>query len=264
MKPTVVITRPSGPYAGAQKLAQRLAQHGFEPFEFPVLSCERLPLADEARRLVQTTLETNGAWIAFLSPTAVHVFRDLIREEFPSSSSLEGISLASQGKGTAEAIQECFGRQPDFVPSVFIAEEFAREFAPKIRAGQRVLVPQSADGRDLLAPTLRLQGKDAHSFSLYALLPLPVDAERLKALQELSNESTFVVFMSPSAVRAAVEQAGATFINKRVVSVGPITSQAIRKAGLTLWREAREHSEDGVLSTLLSDPYGSRGSRCSP
>jgi uroporphyrinogen III methyltransferase/synthase len=253
IKPTVVITRPSGPYAGAQKLASRLALHGFEPFEFPVLSCEALPLSDDARAVVQTTIEGKGSWIAFLSPTAVHVFHDLIRRAFPSSASLEGLLLASQGKGTAEAIVECFGRKPDFVPSVFVAEEFAREFAPKIRSGQRVLVPQSADGRDLLGPALRVMGKDAHSFSLYALVPLSADADRIRALGDLPSETTIVVFMSPSAVRAAVQQAGATLANKRVLSIGPITSQAVRKAGLTLWREAREHSEDGVLLALLAN-----------
>ncbi len=252
IKPTVVITRPSGPYAGAQKLASRLAQHGFEPFEFPVLSCEALPLSEDARKLVQTTVEGTGAWVAFLSPTAVHVFHDLIRREFPQSVSLKGLLLASQGKGTAEAINECFGRKPDFVPSVFVAEEFAREFAPKIRAGQRVLVPQSADGRDLLGPSLRVVGKDAHSFSLYSLVPVSADAERIQALRDLSNETTVVIFMSPSAVRAAVQQAGETLAKKRVLSIGPITSQAVRKAGLTLWREAREHSEEGVLSALLA------------
>jgi uroporphyrinogen-III synthase len=56
--------------------------------------------------------------------------------------------------------------------------------------------------------------------------------------------------MSPSAVRAAVQQAGDALIGKRILSVGPITTQAIRKAGLSLWREAREHSEEGVLEAL--------------
>jgi uroporphyrinogen-III synthase len=96
-------------------------------------------------------------------------------------------------------------------------------------------------------------GKDAHSFSLYALVPLSADADRIRALGDLPSETTIVVFMSPSAVRAAVQQAGATLANKRVLSIGPITSQAVRKAGLTLWREAREHSEDGVLLALLAN-----------
>jgi uroporphyrinogen-III synthase len=38
--------------------------------------------------------------------------------------------------------------------------------------------------------------------------------------------------------------------------VGPITSQAVREAGLAVWREAQEHSEEGVLQALVSGAAG--------
>lgn len=249
---TVVITRPSGPYAGAEKLSRRIAERGLRPFEFPVLSCEAIALAVEDRALVAETLSTQGSWVAFLSPTAAHVFSDLIAREFPGSSQLPNTRIAAQGSGTAAAVRECFGRGADFMPAVFVAEEFAKEFAPRLRDDQRVLVPQSAEGRDLFAPTLRTLGKQARSFSLYGLRPRPVEVERFEALKGLSGETTVVVFMSPSAVRAAVQEAGDALVGKRILSVGPITSQAIRKAGLLLWREAREHSEEGVIEALSS------------
>jgi uroporphyrinogen-III synthase len=69
-------------------------------------------------------------------------------------------------------------------------------------------------------------------------------------LAELPNESTAVVFMSPSAVKAAMKAAGDVIRLKRIVSVGPITSKEIRAHGLSVWAEAREHSEDGVLEVL--------------
>lgn len=247
---TVVITRPSGPYAGAEKLSRKIAERGLAPFEFPVLACEAIPLSADAKTLVRETLAASGSWIAFLSPTAVHVFADLLAREFPSNAKLLDIRVAAQGSGTATAVRECFGRAADFIPAVFVAEEFAKEFATKLRSDQRVLVPQSAEGRDLFAPTLQSLGKQACSFSLYGLRPRPVESERYEALKSLSGESTVVIFMSPSAVRAAVQGAADALAGKRILSVGPITSQAIRKAGLSLWREAREHSEEGVIEAL--------------
>jgi uroporphyrinogen III methyltransferase/synthase len=249
---TVVITRPSGPYAGAEKLSRRIAERGLRPFEFPVLVCEAIALGAQDLAHVAEALATKGSWIAFLSPTAVHVFADLITREFPESATLPTAYIAAQGTGTAAAVRECCKRSADFIPSVFVAEEFAKELAPKIRAGQLVLVPQSAEGRDLFAPTLRTLGKQARSFSLYGLNARAVEVERCEALKAMSGEQTVVVFMSPSAVRAAVQAASDALVGKRILSVGPITTQAIRKAGLSLWREAREHSEDGVLEALSS------------
>ena len=251
MKKTVVITRPSGPYAGARKLADKLAQKGFTPLEFPVLACVPEELSQETRSAIVEILKSPGVWIAFLSPTAVYVFRDLMMRVLENSRSMADVRIAVQGKGTAEAVVECFNRKPDFVPSIFIAEEFAKEFAPRVKKGERVLIPQSSEGRDLLAPALQSAGKSAWSFSLYRLESVAVDPQRIKFLKELPGEVTVVVFMSPSAVRAAVEHANEILVGKRMLSVGPITSQAIRKAGLPIWREAREHSEDGVLAALI-------------
>jgi uroporphyrinogen-III synthase len=247
---TVVITRPSGPYAGSEKLSRKIAERGLKPFEFPVLACEALTLDSHDRAYVQEALATKGSWVAFLSPTAVYVFSDMIAREFPQEASLCNVHIAVQGTGTAAAVKECFKRSADFIPTVFVAEEFAKEFAPKLRPDQLVLVPQSAEGRDLFAPTLRTLGKQARSFSLYGLNARPVEVERYEALKGMAGENTVVVFMSPSAVRAAVQQAGDALIGKRILSVGPITTQAIRRAGLSLWREAREHSEEGVLDAL--------------
>lgn len=249
MRKTVVITRPEGPYAGAQKLARKLQARGFEPFELPILTCEPIEPPGESLRLIQTTIAHGTSWVAFLSPTAVYAFKAVMERHFPDVQLAKRVALAAQGTGTAQALQECFGKAPEFIPSVFVAEEFAREFAERI-GNEQVLVPQSADGRDVLVPSLVKLGKRAASFHLYCLRRKEVQPEIRRAFSALDNDTTFVVFMSPSAVQAAVEEVGADLKSKRVISVGPITSNALRKAGLSVWREAGEHSEDGVLAAL--------------
>lgn len=160
--------------------------------------------------------------------------------------------IAVQGTGTANALREVVGRSPDFMPTVFVAEEFAKEFAQVLKPGQRVWVPQSAEGRDLLAPTLAAQGFKAASFSLYRLENHQPAEQVLKEFHSLNDSETLVVFMSPSAVRASIKVVGTLLASKRLVSIGPITSRAIRDAGLKVWREATEHSEEGVLKVLSS------------
>jgi uroporphyrinogen-III synthase len=246
----VVITRPAGPYAGADKLARALREAGFEPFELPVLECRAVPLSQETRALLQELSGVEQVWLAFLSPSAVWVWSALASADPGIAKLTDKAHIAVQGSGTAAACRECFDRSAEFIPSVFVAEEFAKEFSLVVKQSQRVLVPQSADGRDLLAPMLRQRGVKAHSFSLYRLERSQPSMELMRQYEQLPDGDTTVIFMSPSAVRAAVELLGPSLATKRVISVGPITSQAVRESGLVVWQEAQEHSEAGVVRAL--------------
>lgn len=253
MPKTVVITRPSGPYESHARFADKVRAAGFEPFQLPVLACAPIPLTISVReQLLELAQAKTKIWLAFLSPTAIWAWKELMISEPLMQSVVERALLAVQGVGTADACRDCFGRAPDFVPSVFVAEEFASELGQILKVDQRVLVPQSEQGRDLIAPTLASKGYRATSFSLYKLEQTLAPQKLLDAYSSLSDVDTYVIFMSPSAVRATVELVGPTLKSKKLLSVGPLTSQAIRKSGFTVWREAIEHSEDGVLRELRS------------
>jgi uroporphyrinogen-III synthase len=216
-----------------------------------VLKCApREPSAETLARVAALAGRQGAVWLAFLSPTAVVVWNELGARYQVMRELVGRARLAAQGNGTAKACEECFQRPPDFIPSVFVAEEFAKEFGDVVSASEAVIVPQSAEGRDVLAPSLAARGIAAESFSLYGLEAVTPPAELISRLAELPSESTAVVFMSPSAVRAAMKAAGDAIRSKRIVSVGPITSKEIRAHGLLVWAEAREHSEDGVVEVL--------------
>jgi uroporphyrinogen-III synthase len=247
----VVVTRPVGPYAGGRKLASRLAESGCEVFELPLLRCVPVPLSEQdLQRLTDSFDKREDTWLAFLSPTAVWVWRELVGANALLEQLTAEVCVAVQGSGTAEALRECFDRKPDFIPSIFIAEEFAKELSARLKTGQQVLVLQSADGRDVFAPTLASLGFKASSIITYSLHAMPLAQETLSAYRNFVNDQTAVLFMSPSAVRAAAKALGGALGTDKVVSVGPITSQALKTAGFPVWREAQEHSEAGVVDVL--------------
>jgi len=247
----VVVTRPSGPYSGGPKLAAKLIAQGFEALELPLLRCVSMPLSDQGERMVLELLASaSKAWLAFLSPTAVSVWRDLVADKPDLKAATSKAMIAVQGSGTAEALGECLGRRPDFTPTVFVAEEFAREFSRILSKEQPVVVPQSADGRDLFAPMLVSLGFQARSIDIYKLEREKLSEQSLKTYRCFVDQETAIVFMSPSAVRAAVANFGLALGTDKIVSVGPITTQALKKEGYPVWREASEHSEDGVVRIL--------------
>jgi uroporphyrinogen-III synthase len=258
---TVVITRPIGAYGGAAELSAAVESMGISPFILPVLRCEPIKLTSEMELVVRRLLEQRDTWIAFLSPTAVQVFRDICGDR---QTLFQSIKIAVQGTGTLEAVKSCFGRGADFTPSHFVAEVFAEEFAQsfgeELKGAGSVLVPQSADGRDVLGPALRAHGISVQSVSTFRTLKLDLAEGIVSQFKALDVDSTVVVFMSPSAVRATVTGLASCeqhLRQLRVLSVGPITSQAVRETGLSVAFEATEHSVAGVLEALrLDKPRG--------
>ncbi len=253
MKKTVVITRPEGDYGGASALAEKAEELGLRAFMLPVLRCEPMALAADELRSIRAFIAEGRGWIAFLSPSAVHLFRRLCVEQLGGVAVPLSVQFAVQGNGTADALDACFDRRPDFVPTVFVAEEFGAEFARQVRTPQKVLVPQSADGRDILAPLLRAHGFNVVSAGTYCTREVGLSSEVVSAFEQLGPTTTAIVFMSPSAVRATTN----ALVAQRslleaipVISVGPITTQVAKEAGLRVAVEATPHSEEGVIEAL--------------
>jgi uroporphyrinogen-III synthase len=248
----VVVTRPVGPSAGGGTFAKKLVGQGFQVFELPILRCISLPLsADSRQKILRAKSTANDSWLVFLSPTAVRVWRELVGSDPDLLSATANALIAVQGSGTADAVLECFGRKANFVPTVFVAEEFALEFVQRVSNASSITVLQSADGRDVFAPTMAEKGFQVVTINTYNVRPEPVATETLGRYREFVDNETAVLFMSPSAVRAATEVLGNSVGTDKIVSIGPITSQALRAVGIPVWREAQEHSEAGVIASLI-------------
>ncbi len=253
LRPTVIITRPEGTYAGADRLRDRVEQLGFRALVLPILRVEQLSLTPLAKELVRKALAAPHQWISFLSPSAVFVFKNVLERMIKSTEIPETILIAAQGKGTAEAIQACFGRRPDFLPTIFVAEEFANQLADFMSEDSVVFVPQSADGRDVFGPILRARGFTVDSIDTYCLVDAPLAEELWAKVRNLRGLDPYIVFMSPSAVRATVrlfKDERALLESFRIMSVGPVTSKVVTEHALQLFAEATEYSEDGVIAEL--------------
>jgi uroporphyrinogen III methyltransferase/synthase len=74
------------------------------------------------------------------------------------------------------------------------------------------------------------------------------------AAVEALQEADYVTFTSSSTVRNLLDAVGARFpARARVVSIGPITSQAARELGLEVHVEADRHDLEGLLEALMAD-----------
>jgi uroporphyrinogen III methyltransferase / synthase len=95
-------------------------------------------------------------------------------------------------------------------------------------------------------------------------------AEPLSEAQtEALKSATYVTFTSSSTVRFLLEALGAgapsaggalaaseALPHARLVSIGPITSEALRSHGLEADVEAERHDVDGLVDALVADVAG--------
>jgi uroporphyrinogen III methyltransferase/synthase len=176
------------------------------------------------------------------SPNGARRLLELARD----ARALGGPAIAAIGPGTAEALR-AGGIAADIVPPRAVAESLVEALGGvELR---RALIVRAEVARDVLPDALRERGVDVQVLPVYRTVAESPDGAALAA----AREADYVTFTSASSVRFYVEAAGAPAERQRIVSIGPITSDALREHGLEPHIEAGEHTPGGLVAALLAD-----------
>ncbi len=248
----VIVTRAR---ARASALARRLAELGAQPVELPAIRIEPAIDTDEVRRAVHD-LHTY-ALVCLTSANGVRLLFEAMADQGRDARALANATVAAIGPGTAAALAER-GVLADLVPERFVAESLVEALAEVPVEGKPVLIARAAEARDVLPDALRERGAEVDVVALYETVAEPVDPEAL----ERAISADYLTFTSSSTVRNLVAAIGADGIppGARVVSIGPVTSEAARDAGLTVSVEAERHDVDGLVAALVADVAAARPS----
>jgi uroporphyrinogen III methyltransferase/synthase len=240
----VVVTRAR---AQASGLAAALRGLGADVVELPAIRVEPLIESEEVRAAVDSIREY--ALACLTSPNGVRLLFEALRAGGLDARALAGATVAAIGPGTARALA-ANGVVADVVPERFVAEALVEALAEVEVSGRRVLVARAAEARDVLPDALRERGAEVDVVALYETVREEPPAEAIEAAQN----ADYVTFTSSSTVRNLLEALGERFPGgARVVSIGPVTSEAARAAGLEVHAEADPHDVDGLLAALLDD-----------
>jgi uroporphyrinogen III methyltransferase/synthase len=240
----IVVTRAR---AQASGLAATLRDLGAEAVELPAIRIEPRLEADDVRAAVAAI--GDYALICLTSPNGVRLFFEALAAAGLDARALSRATVAAIGPGTARALAKR-GIAADVVPERFVAEGLIEALDGVEVEGRRVLVARAADARDVLPEWLRKRGATVDDVALYETVPEVPDADAIEAAQS----ADYVTFTSSSTVTNLLGALGERFPGAaRVVSIGPVTSEAARDAGLTVHVEAERHDIDGLLTALLAD-----------
>jgi uroporphyrinogen III methyltransferase/synthase len=251
----ILVTRAR---AQASTLSRRLTAEGADVVETPAIRIE--PLDQAPLRDTLSRLSTYG-WAIFTSQNAVAWFWEGLRSIPLDARALAGIQLAAIGPATSGALLER-GLAVDVVPQRFVAEGLLDVLRQRddVR-GARVLYATAEGARDVLPAGLREMGARVDVVPLYRSVPSSDGASELRERLE-HGEIDLVTLTSASSVDGYVAAVGAEAARLApAASIGPITTDAARRAGLTVAIEAEVSTIDGLVDAIVRSRPTDRGAR---
>lgn len=185
-------------------------------------------------------------WLVFTSANGVAVFFEALKEQGDLRMAA-GKKFAVIGQGTARALKKQ-GFQADFVPRVFDSQTLLEEWPSHMKEGERALLLRGRQGSPVLAKGLLEKQIPFWELVLYDTV---MDFRREEELNRLLPEADYCVLASASAARAmGVMLRNREAAQGKLVSIGPVTSEEIRKQGLPLLVQAKKYDKGGLADAV--------------
>ena len=232
---SVAVTRAR---AQASSLVVRLLDLGATVIEAPVIKSKALsgPLPALSKYDLICLTSANGVERLF----------DRLAAEARDARAFGAARIAAIGPGTARALA-ANGIRADIVPGRFDAEGLVAALADV--PVKRALVARAAVGREVLPEALRARGAKVDVVALYETVIERLSEEQLAAVAA----ADYITVTSASSVHNLAEAAGGFPAGPRVVSIGPVTSEALRGIGHEADVTAEDHDLDGLIEALIAD-----------
>lgn len=224
-------------------LADRLAARGAIPVACPAIRFVGPPAPDE---LAGAIADEGAGWVVFTSERGVRTALAAART-VPGTPVWQRARVAAVGSATAAALRER-GIAVAFVPDRFDGARLA-ETLPDV-AGCGVVLLRAEEGSEALVVGLSARGARVRDVAAYATAP----ADPAVIRGAFRGGVDAVTFASASAVAGVVAALGtdahATLTRCELVTIGAVTSEAVRRHGLEVAAEAQTSTLDGLVHAL--------------
>jgi uroporphyrinogen-III synthase len=241
MDRTVAVTRAADQ---AGPLKERLEALGATVVEVPVIAIADPSDGGEGLYMAVTNLHTYD-WVVLTSPNAASRFFWAVAGQ-QREDSLPRVGVV--GPGTGEVVRRA-GGVVDFVPNRSVGEGIVESFpsASSATKGARILLPQAAAARPVVADGLRAAGWRVDVVEAYRTVAADPDENQIAA----ALAADVVVFTSSSTASRFAEIAGGTIGWPRIISMGPQTTKTVELAGQMVEATADPHTLDGLVAAII-------------
>jgi len=165
---------------------------------------------------------------------------------------LKGLIVGAIGPATAEEFVKS-GVKVDVTPRAYVAEGLLEALGDRGLHGKAFLIPRAKVARDLVPRVLMEKGGRVEVVEAYETVAPQLPVGELQRL--LTPSPDVITFTSSSTATNFARLAGENNISKllhrvAIASIGPITSETIRKLGLTVTIEAKESTMPGLVRAI--------------
>ncbi len=241
----IVVTRTR---KQASDLSAKLRILGADVYELPTIRVEPPDNLRDFGELVRDVFQCD--WVIFTSVNGVDAFFDMFYRLYDDARSIGNVKIAAIGPATAQRTKS-FHLAVDLQPKDFVAEAIVDGL---LELGSvenlKFLVVRALGSREVLPKRLTELGGIVDEATAYKTVPETDDTSG--ALERFRSEGAdLVTFTSSSTVENFLALKLPWPAQIKTASIGPITSETMRKNGLTVDVEASRYDVDGLVSAVL-------------
>ena len=243
----IVVTR-SRKQAGV--LTKSLAELGADVIEIPTIRTEPPTNLREFAEMVRDAHAYD--WLLFTSPNAVEAFFEMFYRIYSDAREIGGTRIAAVGPATAQKIRD-YRLRVDVQPDEFVPEAIVDALRKDGDIENlRVLIPRAEITRDVLATMLTKLGAIVDETIAYRTVPETNDISGALARFD-AEDVDLITFTSSSTVENFLALRPKLPKNLKTASIGPVTTQTMRKSGLRIDFEATQHDIPGLVAVILRE-----------
>ncbi|AYV93660.1 uroporphyrinogen-III C-methyltransferase [Fusobacterium necrophorum subsp. funduliforme ATCC 51357] len=224
----------------ASEMSDYIWDKGGIPVELPLITIEEQEL--------NTAPLSKYSSILFNSPNGVNAFFRHIKD----MRSLSKIKIGVVGVKTKEALEH-YKVLPDFMPEEYLMDRLAEEAVKFTKEKENILIVSSDISPCEPEKYSSLYQRNYEKAVLYHTKKRKLAKEEMKKQLEHID---IITFLSSSAVEAFYENMEGDLepiLNKKIASIGPVTTASLQKLGMTVAYEAKTYTAKALIDTIFED-----------
>lgn len=196
-------------------------------------------------------------WVIFTSANGVEQFLNRLKELEMDIRVLKKARICAIGPKTTDRLKAA-QLKVDLVPEKeFRAEGILQAFKEWGSVlDKKIVLIRAEEGRDVLPERLKEMGAEVEQISIYHTEPVKHPASIVRQVKkELTQGKVHAVtFTSPSSVNSFLKSFRRDYLKKtKVASLGPVTSAALKEAGVKVRLEASPYTIEGLVEALVRE-----------
>ena len=222
----------------AKEMSDNISKRGAIPVELPFIEIENLKIDLESLKKYKAIL--------FNSPNGVNAFFENLKD----IRILSNIKIGAVGVKTKEVLEN-YKIIPDFIPEEYLVDRLAEEVVKFTNENHNILIGTSDISPCNIEKYNSLYKRNYEKVVAYNTKKIKVDREKIiEALKDID----IITFLSSSTVEAFYESLDGDFFilgDKKIASIGPMTSETIKRLGMKVSYEAEKYTADGLLDIIF-------------